>query len=438
MMPGTVPLILRLALLLAALAPLCASLAVDYAPGARAIPISGQAPVSGAPGLVGDALKGVPAEDRRARTYARGRQILAVVETLAGLLVLSLFVAGGLGRRFEVLASRTTASANLKVAIVAVLLTAALYAGTFPLALYAFLRERRFGFATQGLGAWLSDQGKGLLVGALLQAILVTVVYVAIRKLPRLWWLAGAGIGVLFVIFVLAVAPVVVDPLFNTFRPLRDADLRARILKMAQARRIPADEVYEMDASRQSRHTNAYVAGLLGSQRIVLYDTLLERFAPREIEFVMAHEMGHYALRHIWRSIVWATLAIVLGAFLVDRLARAAAARFPSIGAGSLESPASLPLLVLIASVLFVLLTPLANAYSRRLEREADRFGLELTRDPLAAASCFVKFARYDLGIFRVDPWVEAILYTHPSLGERIQAAREYARTHSEAPGAGT
>src|SRR5207245_4471869 len=249
-------------------------------PGARANPIVGQAPGSAARGLAGDALKGVPAEDESARTYARGRQILAVAEGLAGLLVLSLFVAGGGGRRFEVLASRTTAYANQKVPIVAVLLTAALYAATFPLALYAFLRERRFGFATQGLGSWLSDQGKGLLIGALLQAILVTVVYVAIRQLPRLWWLAGAGIGVLFVIFVLAVAPVVVDPLFNTFRPLRDADLRARILKMAQARRIPADEVYEMDASRQSRHTNAYVAGPLGSQRTVVSDPLLERCAP--------------------------------------------------------------------------------------------------------------------------------------------------------------
>jgi Zn-dependent protease with chaperone function len=425
MMPGTIPVILRLSLLVGVLAPMRAADA-STPPGS----------LSGAPALVGGALSGAPDEDPRAQAYARGRHVLSVGEALEGLLVLSLVVAGGLGRCFEALASRTTASPNLKVAIVSLFLTAALYAGAFPLTLYGFLRERRFGFATQGFGAWLSDQGKGLLIGALLQAILVTVVYVAIRRLPRLWWLAGAGVGVLFVTFVLAIAPAVIAPLFNTFRPLRDADLRARILAMARTRRIPADEVYEMDASRQSRHTNAYVAGLLGTQRIVLYDTLLERFAPREIEFVMAHEMGHYVLHHIRRSILWATLAIVLGAFLVDRVARAAAARFPSLGIGSLEAPASLPLLVLIASVVIVLLTPLANAYSRGLEREADRFGLELTRDPLAAASSFVKFGRHDLGIFRVDPWVEAILYTHPSLGERIEAAREYARLHPEAPGA--
>lgn len=386
---------------------------------------------SGRAALVENALVSVPADDPRAVAYMRGRHCLAALSPIWGVLLLLLIVAGGLGRAFADLAARMTGSVWLQVALVATLLTVTLHIGSFPVALYGFVRERRFGFATQGFWAWLGDQGKGLLIAALLQAIFFPLLYVAIRKAPRLWWLAGAGLGVLFMILVLAVAPVLIAPLFNTFRPLRDAPLRRTILAMARAQGIRAEEVYEVDASLQSRHTNAYVAGLLGTRRIVLYDTLLESLAPREIEFVMGHEMGHYVRGHIWRSIAWGALAMVLGAFLLDLGMRAAMERVPSLGVAG--APASLPLLVLIAGALMVLLAPAANAYSRSLEREADRFGLQVTADPLAAASSFVKFGRHDLGTFRVARFIEAILYTHPSLSERIESAREYARLHPEA-----
>jgi len=225
---------------------------------------------------------------------------------------------------------------------------------------------------------------------------------------------------------------VFIAPLFNTFKPLEDARLREEILAMARAHGIPADEVYQVDSSRQSRHNNAYVAGLLGTQRIVLDDTTLERFTPREIRFVMGHEMGHYVLHHVRRFVVFLSILLIAGIWLVDRIARGLIGRWRRPGIRSLAEPASLPLMLLVLNLLGLPALPAISAFSRLQERAADRFGMEVTRDPAAAASCFVKFGRYDLGEFRVDPWIETLLLSHPSLGNRIREAQAYAREHPE------
>jgi len=277
---------------------------------------------------------------------------------------------------------------------------------------------------------WLGDRGKGLLVAIVLQAIFAVILYAAIRRLGRHWWMAGSFLAVLFAVLVIAVAPVFIAPLFNTFAPLKDSRLRAEILEMARRERIPADEVYEVDASRQSTHNNAYVAGLLGTERIVLYDTTLKTFAPREIEFVMGHEMGHYVLHHIWKTVGFLALLIVAGFYLVDRIALRVIARRPSLGITALADPSSLPLISLVLSVYLFVVGPAIATFSRMQEHQADLFGLEATHDPVAAASSFLKFGRLDLDEYNVHPFIEALLYSHPSLSRRIGTAREYARRH--------
>jgi Zn-dependent protease with chaperone function len=227
--------------------------------------------------------------------------------------------------------------------------------------------------------------------------------------------------------------PVLIAPLFNTFEPLQDASLRGEILQMARSHGIPADEVYEADASRQSTHNNAYVAGLLGTERIVLFDTALRHFSRREIRFIMAHEMGHYLLGHVWKYVAFASIFIVAGLYLVDRLTRRVIARHPGLGVESVEQPAVLPLALLILSLTALPALPALTGFSRHQEHEADRLGLEITRDPEAAASVFIKFGRDDLGEFEVNPWVEAILFSHPSLGRRIRYAQEFSRSRTGA-----
>ena len=246
------------------------------------------------PALIADALGEVPPDDPKMESYSHGNYTLYLVHAVWSAGLLAIIVFSGFAATLRRWAGMAGPSPNLRVAIYAILFTLVMSAGGFPLTVYAgFLREKRYGFASQTFMAWLGDRGKGLLVAIVLQALFMVLLYAAIRRLGRRWWMAGSCLAVLFAVLVIAVAPVFIAPLFNTFAPLKDSRLRAEILEMAHREGIPADEVYEVDASRQSTHNNAYVAGLLGTERIVLYDTTLKTFAPREIEFVMGHEMGH-------------------------------------------------------------------------------------------------------------------------------------------------
>lgn len=403
------------------------------APSVPAIPAATPKVLATAPVLVERALAGVPPDDPRMELYSHGGYALFCAGAVWTALVLWFIVASGLGGALQRLAARASRSPIVQAAICAALLSLLSFAGSFPLALYGdFLRERAYGFAHQGIGGWLGDQAKALLVGTILPVVLVPILYAVLRRLGRNWWIAGSAVVVGFLIVVLAVAPVFIAPLFNTLEPLRDPSLRDSILSLARAQGIPAGAVYQVDASRQSGHTNAYVAGLLGTQRIVLYDTLLERLTPREIRFVMGHEMGHYVLAHVWKTVAFLGALVAPGLFAADRVARRIVRRRPAFGIRSVEEPASLPLMALLAYGLAVLALPAVNAFSRAQESAADRFGLEVTRDPEAAASSFVKFGRYDLGEYRVDPFIEALLYSHPSLEHRIRAAQAYARAHPE------
>src|SRR5207245_2202748 len=167
-------------------------------------------------------------------------------------------------------------------------------------------------------------------------------------------------------------APVFIAPLFNTFEPLKDAQLRSEILAIAKREGIPANEVYQVDASRQSSHHNAYVAGLLGTQRIVLYDTVLKSFAPREIKTIMGHEMGHYVLHHIWKTVAFLAVLLLPVFYIVDRVSRRLIERRPDLGIAAISDPSSLPLIALVSIVLLFLAGPAIATFSRMQERQAD------------------------------------------------------------------
>lgn len=389
-----------------------------------------------APAMSENPLGPIPPDDPRMEAYSHGGQVLYAVGTVWGLALLALIVATGFGAWLQGLAERMTRRVNVKVAVYAALFAVVTFLGSFPLTVYAsYVREKRYGFANQTFAAWLGDQGKGLLIATLLQALFFTALYAILRRLPRFWWVAGSALAILFVILVLAIAPVFIAPLFNTFEPLHDAALRDEILAMAKTQGIPAREVYQVDASRQSEHNNAYVAGLLGTQRVVIYDTLLKHFTPREIRFVMGHEMGHYVLRHIWKFVALLSVVIVIGFALVDRGAREILKAAPRLGITALHQPASLPLLLLLLNGWSVLVTPAIATFSRHEEQQADRFGMEVTGDPEAAASSFIKFGTYDLSEYEVDPWIEALLYDHPSPANRIRFAQAWAAGHPDRRG---
>jgi STE24 endopeptidase len=391
--------------------------------------------IAAPPALMENALGPVPADNPRAEAYAHGAYVLFFVGVLWDLAVLLVIIVSGFGAWMQELAERVTRHVNLMVALYVTLFTVVTSLASFPLAVYSqFLREREYGFMNQSFGAWMWDQGKGLLLLLALQAIFLPMLYIVIRRVGRAWWIPGAILTVAFMVVLVAIVPVYIAPLFNHFTPLKDAALREDILDLAHSQGIPAHEVYEVDASRQSEHNNAYVAGLLGTQRVVLYDTLLKRFAPREIRFVMGHEMGHYVLNHVWKTVGFFSILIVVGFVLVDRMARRFIDRHSVYGILRFEDPSSLPVILMILTVFFFVTRPIISTFSRSQEHAADVFGLQVVGDPEAAASVFLKFGRYDLAEFDVDPRIEFFLYTHPSVGNRILFAQQWARTHPASP----
>ena len=428
----------RVAGLFLPLAPACVAVtmlavgtAVQAMPSAGAAHPAAAGTLSAAPEMVEHPLGEIPPDEPRMTSYSHGNYILHVVDFVWTAGILGLIVFSGFGATLQAWAHRFSRSPNMKVAIYTALFTVVSFVAALPLTVSSgFIREKKYGFANQTFAAWMGDRGKGLLVSIVLQPIFFVLLYAAIRRLGRRWWLAGSCLAIVFAVLVMAVGPVLIAPLFNKFEPLKDARLRSEILAMAKQEGIPADEVYEVDASRQSSHNNAYVAGLFGTQRIVLYDTIIKSFTPREIDVVMGHEMGHYVLRHIWKTIAFLSGLILPGFFLVDRVSRRFIARRPALGIAALSEPSSLPLIVLVLTVFLFLAGPVIATFSRMQEHQADLFGMEATRDPVAAASAFLKFGRLDLAEYHVHPWIEALLYSHPSLENRIRFAQEYAKEH--------
>jgi Zn-dependent protease with chaperone function len=264
-------------------------------------------------------------------------------------------------------------------------------------------------------------------VGIVLGGLTLWLPYLLLRKSPNRWWLWTGLLAVPVVFGLVFIQPVFVDPLFNEFGPMKDKALEAKILALAERAGIEGGRVFEVAKSEDTLAVNAYVTGFMGTKRIVLWDTIIQKLDERQLLFVMGHELGHYALGHVWRGVLLACAGILVVLYVAHRFSRGLIARFGSrFGFTELGDMASLPLILLIASVLSFASAPFVLAYSRWQEREADRFGLEITRDNWAGASAFVRLQEENLGNPRPPLWHKILRATHPPLGERIDFCNDY------------
>jgi STE24 endopeptidase len=375
-----------------------------------------------------------PEDVARGNAYMHGRYWLYAAGIALRLGVLSVLILTPASAALRSLAVRLAPGhPTLAVAVYLAILLVGLELLVLPLAYYSgFLREHAFGLSTQTAGGWLLDRAKGALVSLLLGVPVGVLLVTLWRKYPGRWVLPAWGLAAATTVLLVALAPVVIDPLFNTIRPLPDALLRSRVLLLAQRAGVPVSEVYESDASRRTRKGNAYFTGLGATKRIVLYDTLVRGSRPEEVELILAHEMGHWKHGHIWQGLLLSVAALGVALWAGAR-ALEWAARRPGLHLAGPADVAGLPVFLLTVYLLSLLSLPLQTAISRHFERQADRASLVLTRNPAAFISAEVSLARSNLADLTPPAPLVWLLYTHPPVLERIRMAEEFRTAMTDA-----
>jgi len=379
----------------------------------------------------------VPEPSEKARRYARGGNVLWMVDVLWGLTVPAAILFTGLSARLRSLARRVGRNWFGTIVVYFTIFMVLTFAVGLPLSYYAgFVRPHAYGLSNQTWGKWWGDELKALAVSVVAGSLLLWQPYLLVRKSPTRWWFWTSLLAIPIAAFFILIAPIVIDPLFNTFGPMKDRELERRILELAGRAGIDGARVFEVDKSVDTNTVNAYVTGFGGSKRIVLWDTTIRKLDPDELLFVMGHEMGHYVLGHIVKSIFFSAVLILVTLYTFHRLQAGLIARFRDrFGCSELSDVASFPLVLLLVGLLSLVVTPVANAYSRWQEHEADRFGLEITRDNHAAATAFVKLQQENLSLPRRGTLYKLWRASHPLPGERIDFCNAYRPWESGEPG---
>jgi STE24 endopeptidase len=362
----------------------------------------------------------------RSNAYHEGGHWLRLWNWLAGIAVAALLLATKPSTALRDAAQRRLRWRPLADAAYGAFYVAAGWVLTLPLAIYeGFFREHAYGMATQGFGAWFGEQLVSLAVSLVIGALLVALLYAVLRKVGENWWGWATGVALAFMVLGIAVAPVFIEPLFNTYKPVPEGPVKTAVLTMARANGVPVDNVYVFDASRQTTRVSANVSGLFGSAAVRLNDNLLDRSSEAEIRAVMGHEIGHYAMNHIPKSIVMYGVILALGFGLTQwAMRRLLAGRGAAWRLSGPADVASLPLLGAVFSTYLLVATPVFNTISRTQETEADLWGLNLAREPHGEAEVLLKLTEYrkpDPG-----PVEEFIFYTHPSTRTRIFNAMQW------------
>jgi Zn-dependent protease with chaperone function len=365
-------------------------------------------------------------EDKSARYHRLGRRAGILSALWTGAILFALMFTGASAGLREWVALAVGANPTRVVALYILLLSLAFDVATLPFALYrGFLLERRYGLSTETMGHWLQDHAKGALIGVVCAEAAGIFVYFALRRWPASWW-AIAGLGYASVAIVLvSLAPVVLLPLFFTFKPLERPTLRDRLTALASKAGTRIMGVYEWTLSDRTRKANAALTGLGSTRRILLSDTLLAEYSDDEIEVILAHELAHHVHRDIWTSVV-CDMALTFAGFFGAHLALQDGVAFFRLQ--GIADPAGIPLLLLTAGAIGLCVKPLLNAVSRSHERRADSYALKITENPSAFITAMRRLAQQNLAEESPSKLVQAFFYTHPPISERLRAAQSWGR----------
>jgi Zn-dependent protease with chaperone function len=375
-----------------------------------------------------------PGNHEKAIEYSRARYRLYFASTAYDLVLLAAAVGVGIGPVLRDVAARTSASTWLQATVYAPLLLALLAVAGLPTAVSGHGLALRYDQSIQSWTSWLWDWTKSELLTIAIGTLVVAVLYAVMRASPNRWWLVFWLVSQPIIVFLLFLQPLVIAPLFFEFRPLRETapelvgDMQRIVGRAGIA--IPPERMFEMKASEKLKSVNAYVAGIGASKRVVVWDTTISKMTKPQTLFIFGHELGHYALGHIPRTLAVSSVGLLAVLFIGQRVLEWTIARYG--GAWSIAAVsdlASLPVILFGLCAAGFFAKPLLGAYSRRLEHAADVYGLEITRGVLerpgaTAADAFRRLAEIDLADPAPPAFIRFWLYTHPPIAERIAFAR--------------
>ena len=369
-----------------------------------------------------------PERQQKAQEYAAiGRKIF-VIELVMQLVYVLAWLGLDLASVWRDQIYQFTTSMWLTVPLFAIGFSLPLMIVGAPLDFYSgFILPHRYGQSEQTLRSWLLDQLKGLLLSGVLGLFVLQIIYFLMAFAPQTWWLWMAGVMLIFIVLLSNLAPVLIFPLFFTFKPLEDNELVTRLTQLATRAGTRVQGVFVFDLSSKTTAANAALMGLGNTRRIVLGDTLVNQFTTDEIETVLAHELGHQVHHDIMWGMVIQTGLTLLGFWLANGLMQWGVTYWNYLG---LADPATLPLFI-IAMLMFSLVTmPLNNLWSRWREVMADDYALTMTHMPHAFISAMTRLANQNLAEAEPPAWVEFLLHSHPSINKRVAQAQAFAQRH--------
>jgi len=364
---------------------------------------------------------------KKTHAYTLENDKLGFIESIFSNVVLLVFLFGGLLNAYNSWIVSFNLPFVLAGLVFFLLLSLAGSALSIPFSLYStFKIENKYGFNTMTVKLWITDLLKSLVLSTIMMTIVIMVGLWIVAKSPEYWWLFVWGFFFVFSLFIMYISPYVIEPLFNKFTPLEGEGLAEKIRGMMEKTGIRVSRVFRIDASKRSRHTNAYFTGIGKVKRIVLYDTLLSMMDEGEVLAVLAHEAGHWKKKHVLKMIALFETLSLIGAYAAFRILQSnvLADIFHIQGEAFF---AKLIILGFIAGIVFFPFTPLFSAFSRRHEREADRFAVELAPQPEAMATSLIKLSKDNLSNLHPHPIYATVYYSHPPVVERVKRIREMA-----------
>ncbi len=366
-----------------------------------------------------------PAALQKAHDYTVGKEWMLLWGLVVSAIVTWLIVRSGILRRIETKLKRGGFAVRAFVVGAIYLIVDSIL--TLPWSLYAdWWREKSYGRTSQPLADFLLQGGISMLISALLGGIFLMLLYLLIRKAGRTWWLWSGGLTAIVLAFVMLLAPVLIEPLFNKYEPVPPGKVRDAVVEMAGRAGVPPNKVYMYNGSRQSNNFTANAGGVGSTARVAISDVALKNASLEEVRAVTGHEIGHYVLKHSWWGILFFSVLAIILFWLAEKLYPRFARAFGSDA--RIEDPRGAPILVFTASLLGLLALPLLNTFARTLETQADQYSLETENLPDALSTALVKTAEYRYP--RPGRIEELVFYDHPSVEARVHKAMEWKSTH--------